>query len=270
MARPAERDDSPAENSPVEALRVPELTAGGHRTLAEQAFARLHQAIVTGALAPGLRLPIEDLATSMNMSPMPVREALRRLDAAGLVENVPHRGARVTDLSLKDLHEVYEARLALEPLTVRRAAARFTEDDHSEVRRLLDEHADATQGGDPVRIWSTHTAFHFGLYDAAGSRWLLRLIRPLWESSERYRYATIGVQAKLDRRRREHEAILAACAANDAEGAAVRLHNHLVHTANSVAHEMGSAELFEVSPEPTLRLESDVRTARAAPTTSNR
>src|ERR1700722_3202200 len=97
----------------------------GHRTLAEKAFETLHQAIITGLLRPGTRLPIEELAEVLEMSPMPIREAVRRLDGAGLVENIPHRGARVTELSVPDLTEVYEARLALEMLAIRHAAERF-------------------------------------------------------------------------------------------------------------------------------------------------
>ena len=65
----------------------------GHRTLAEKAYETLHAAIITGVLRPGARLPIEELAEHLEMSPMPIREAVRRLDAVGLVENVPHRGA---------------------------------------------------------------------------------------------------------------------------------------------------------------------------------
>jgi DNA-binding GntR family transcriptional regulator len=57
----------------------------GHRTLAEKAFDTLHQAIITGRLRPGTRLPIEELAEVLEMSPMPIREAVRRLDGAGLV-----------------------------------------------------------------------------------------------------------------------------------------------------------------------------------------
>src|SRR5947207_9498928 len=100
-------------------------SSSGHRTLAEKAFETLHSAIITGRLRPGARLPIEELAELLEMSPMPIREAVRRLDAAGLVENIPHRGARVTELSVTDLAEVYEARLALEMLAIRRAAERF-------------------------------------------------------------------------------------------------------------------------------------------------
>ena len=73
------------------------------------------------------------------MSPMPIREAVRRLDAAGLVENIPHRGARVTELSITDLAEVYEVRLAVEVLAIRRAAERFTDADAEHARRCLQE-----------------------------------------------------------------------------------------------------------------------------------
>src|SRR4051812_47077111 len=102
--------------------------AGGPPTPAQKALDAPHHAIPSGRLSPGERLPIEDLAEVLDMSAMPIREAVRRLDAAGLVENIPHRGARVTELSIDDLAEVYEARLALEPLAVQRAAARFDEE----------------------------------------------------------------------------------------------------------------------------------------------
>src|ERR1700742_5133073 len=111
-----------------------EPSGGRHRTLAEKAFETLHQAIMAGRLAPGLRLPIEDLAAALEMSPMPIREALRRLDSAGLVENIPHRGARVTELTVDDLAEVYEARVALEVLAIRRAAERFSDADEARCR----------------------------------------------------------------------------------------------------------------------------------------
>jgi DNA-binding GntR family transcriptional regulator len=225
--------------------------AGGHRTLAERAFATLHEAIVTGVLTPGERLPIEDLAEVLEMSPMPIREALRLLDSVGLVENIPHRGARVTELSIDDLREVYEARLALEPLAVRHAAENFTDEDASRATDALAAHVKASRQRDLGRIWSTHTAFHFALYDAAKSRWMSRLIRPLWESSERYRFAMLPVRMNLDKRRSEHELILQACVGHDAPAAARELHNHLARTANLIANQMAGADLFELLPAET-------------------
>jgi DNA-binding GntR family transcriptional regulator len=206
---------------------------------------------VTGVLAPGARLPIEELAELLEMSPMPIREALRQLDSAGLVENVPHRGARVTELSTEDLREVYEARLALEPLAVSRAAEKFTQEDAARARELLEAHVKAyTRRPDLRLVWSTHTAFHFALYDAGRSRWMSRLIRPLWETSERYRFAMLPVRLNLDQRRFEHERILEACAQHDPVAAARELHDHLARTANLIARQMGSEELFELHPAP--------------------
>ena len=173
--------------------------AGGHRTLAEKAFASLHDAILNGELTPGERLLIEELAEQLDMSPMPIREALRRLDAVGLVELLPHKAARVTELSVEDLAEVYEARLALEPLAVRAAAARFTDEAPSSLRSLARHVRLPGRRGCPA-AWAAHTAFHFALYHAAGSRWLIRLITPLWETSERYRIAR-PVQRSLDERK---------------------------------------------------------------------
>jgi DNA-binding GntR family transcriptional regulator len=222
---------------------------GGHRTLAEKAFATLHDAIVTGALTSGRRLLIEELAEQLEMSPMPIREALRRLDAVGLVEHVPHRGARVTELSIDDLAEVYEARLALEPLAVRHAAERFTDEDAERASQSLARHVEAYRRNDVAQAWVSHTEFHFALYRAAGSRWLLRLITPLWESSERYRLAHGSVQRSLDDRRREHERILEACVQREPELAAAELHNHLALTANLLSRKMGGGELFAI-PEP--------------------
>lgn len=222
------------------------VTQGGHRTLAEKAFTALHAGIVTGGLTPGQRLRIEELAELLEMSPMPIREALRRLDSVGLVEQVPHRGARVAELSIDDLREVYEARLALEPLAVRHAAERFTEEDAELAGECLARLAEIYGGDDVREVWAAHTDFHFALYRAAGSRWLLRLITPLWESSERYRIASLPMQRSLDERRKEHDRILEACAKRDPELAAAELNNHLALTANQLSQDMGGGQLFEL------------------------
>jgi len=224
-----------------------------HRTLAEKAYAELHEAIIAGRIAPGERLPIEELAERMAMSPMPVREALRRLDAAGLVEHVPHRGARVRELSVDDLREVYEVRLQLEPLAVAHAAERFTEADARRAAGALARHVASYRGGGTVHeTFAAHTEFHFALYEAARSRWLVRLITPLWESSERYRLALPPrYRRALEERRAEHERVLAACVERDPERAARELHDHLARTANRVGARMGAeADLFALTGDP--------------------
>jgi DNA-binding GntR family transcriptional regulator len=222
----------------------------GHRTLAEKAFEALHQAIITGQLRPGTRLPIEELAEVLEMSPMPIREAVRRLDSAGLVENIPHRGARVTELSITDLAEVTEARLALEVLAIRRAAERF-DDRHEAVARERLTALSGSPDDNSAATSAAHAAFHFALYDASDSAWLLRLIRPIWETAERY-CLEVPQCRQLVGRRHEHEAILGACVAHDADRAAISLHDHLATTANSISVAMGGEKLFALEA-PTLQ-----------------
>ena len=216
---------------------------GEHRTLAEKAFISLHRAILTGGLEPGARLLIDDLAETLGMSAMPVREAVRRLGAMGLVVNVPHKGARVTELSVQDLREVYEARLVLEPLAIYRAAMVFTDEDASQARIALDAMSEQPVGS--IEHWSAHSLFHLGLYRAGGSSWLMRLIQPLWESSERYRLA-LSPKHVEGARRDTHEKILQACLNHDDGHAAFELYNHLASTANATSSAMGGDELFRL------------------------
>jgi DNA-binding GntR family transcriptional regulator len=240
---------SKAQNSD-ETLRQLASRDGGHRTLAERAFNALHDAIITGILAPGERLPIDRLAEDLETSPMPIREALRRLDSVGLVTNIPHRGATVAELSVPDLKEIYELRLTLEPVAIGKAAARFTDAETAVAKEALDALAKAIKTEEPVAVWTAHTEFHFSLYRTARSPWLMRSITPLWQSSERYRFAS-RVETGLAKRSREHKEIFDACADNQPALASTLLYNHLARTANLVAKEMdGTKELFELQSVP--------------------
>jgi len=231
------------------------------RTLADRAFAQIHNAIVSGDLAPGERLPIEELGERLGMSPMPIREALRQLDNVGLVQNVPHRGAAVRELSLEDLKGLYEARLALEPLAIKHAAERCTEDDAVSIRNAFLTLKALGSSGASADGWVAHRKFHYALYRAARSEWLTRLITPLWESSQRYRLAT-PVKWTLERRSSEHEAMLEATVAHEPEKAAAILHDHLATTANEVARDMGEGDLFElINPSAMAKLEAPTQPA---------
>jgi DNA-binding GntR family transcriptional regulator len=220
-----------------------------HRTLAERALADLHEAILSGELEPGTPLRLEHLARTLDMSPMPVREAIRQLERLGLAEHVPHRGARVSRLSIADLRDTWEARLAVETLAIRHTAERFTADDAETAAYHLGEHVRAYKADDLRRARTAHAEFHLGLYAASGSTWLPRLIRPLWENSERYRVASLYSRRELERRRREHERILDACVAHDPDDAEGALRAHLVVTANIVARRMGERDLFPASKQ---------------------
>jgi DNA-binding GntR family transcriptional regulator len=217
-----------------------------HQTMAEAAVAELREAIYSGELPAGTPLRLEELARSLGMSISPVREAVRRLEALGLAVHAPHRGAWVSELAIEDLHDTYEVRLTLETLAVRRAATRFTDAEADAARDFLDQYATAHRRGDTREARRAHTDFHFTLYAAAGSDWLVRVIRPAWENAERYRAVSLHRRGTLGQRQREHARILDACARRDPDAAAAELHRHLAATANLVARQMGADELFPV------------------------
>jgi DNA-binding GntR family transcriptional regulator len=215
---------------------------GMHRTLAETAAAELHHMILSGELPGGTPLRLEELATRLRMSQMPVREGLRRLETLGLVDIIPHRGAWVRETSLDDVRDTYETRLAVETMAVRAAAERFTGRDVELAREALDELAELEPGGDQIAARRAHTDFHFTVYRAGGSRWLARAIEPLWQNSERYRFGRSRTPEALARQRDEHEAILDACAAHDAAAAEAALQEHLRGSLRRITDAMTAGE----------------------------
>jgi len=216
-----------------------------HRTMAEAALERLREAIILGELTPGTPLRLEDLARSLGTSISPIREAVRQLEALGLAEHVPHHGAKVVGLEIEELRELFSIRLALETMAVRRAAQLFGADDEQAARSHLAALEDARLGGDARAAVRAHTAFHFALYEAARSSWLLRLIRPAWDSCERYRPVLLGPGGSSQGRHAEldHE-LLGACTAHDSDRAAAALHAHLELASDIYEVELAGQSIF--------------------------
>lgn len=216
-----------------------------HRTMAEAALERLREAIILGELTPGTPLRLEDLARSLGTSISPIREAVRQLEALGLAEHVPHHGAKVVGLEIEELRELFSIRLALETMAVRRAAQLFGAEDEQAARSHLAALEDARRRGDARAAVRAHTAFHFALYEAARSGWLLRLIRPAWDSCERYRPVLLGSGGSSQDRHAEldHE-LLEACAAHDPDRAAAALHAHLELASDIYQVELAGQSIF--------------------------
>jgi DNA-binding GntR family transcriptional regulator len=213
--------------------------------MAEFALEQLREAIILGELPAGTPLRLDELARSLGMSISPIREAVRQLEALGLAKHVPHQGARVLDFDVDELRDLFEVRLALESIAVRRAAERFTEADATVARAHLDR-LDATRGAGDVReTMRAHTAFHFALYEASQTSWLLGLIRPAWDRSERYRPALLSSAGEpQDRHRELDERLLARCIAQDPAGAALALYEHLELASLFFETELGGQGIF--------------------------
>jgi len=222
----------------------PLAAAPRHRTMAEAALERLREAIIMGELTPGTPLRLEDLARTLGMSISPIREAVRQLEALGLAEHVPHHGAKVMGLDVEELRELFSIRLALEGMALRRAAELFTDADAAAARGNLAAYDEARRRDDVRNAVSSHRAFHFSLYEAARSAWLLRLIRPAWDSCERYRPILLMKGAVQDRHEELDVELLSACEAHDGARAGAALHAHLETAAEIYAVELKGRSIF--------------------------
>lgn len=200
------------------------------RTLSDLAYITLRDAIITSRLEPGLHLRQEDLAQRFGMSVIPIREALRRLESAGLVEIPPHRGATVVALSKAEFAEVCELRLDLEIPAIRRAAQRFDEVDADLAVEELALWRAAIVERQASAAAQAHQRFHLRLYRAHYSTWLSRQLVPLWETYSRYWYALRSREDWSDRSWEGdagHQLLLDRCRAHDAKGAAETMRRHL-------------------------------------------
>jgi DNA-binding GntR family transcriptional regulator len=214
--------------------------------MAEYALEQLREAIIMGELQAGTPLRLDELARSLGMSISPIREAVRQLEALGLAKHVPHQGARVVAFDVDDLRDLFEVRLALESLAVRRAAVRVTSAEVDGARGSLDELDEARRVGDVLAAMRAHTDFHFTLYDACGAPWLLQMIRPAWDRTERFRPALFSAAGELQDRHREIDGrLLDAVSAGDADRAAATLFEHLDLAGRFYGPELGDRGIFE-------------------------
>lgn len=233
--RRRDEDGNGASATGVASVGAPLVSRPARQTAGDQAEEAVFEAIMDGKIPPGSPLRLQELAEQLGMSIMPVREALRRLEGLGLVEIVAHKGAWVRPLTLEDLHDTYFTRLNLECLAMRTAAGRLTAEDAAAARAALDEHVAARGRGDQVGARNAHERFHFTMYRACGSDWLVRSIGPAWRNSERYRVESMRNPAHVARRAEEHGQMLKALEEGDAEGAVALLHSHLLSSVELVA-----------------------------------
>lgn len=188
------------------------------------------------------------------MSQMPIREAIRRLSVVGLVQQAPHRSAYVTRVSRGDLLDTFQIRIALEALTVGLAVEQWTDATAREAAASLSRAAHAERIEDFDAVWAADQEFHLAIYNAARSPWLIRLITPLWETSERYHRLAGSPMRAFSQRHAEHLSILDACILRDTELAASRLCEHLVLGANLLATRIDGTGVFSLTEQRQIAL----------------
>ncbi|TGD95260.1 FCD domain-containing protein [Methylobacterium nonmethylotrophicum] len=204
------------------------------RTLSDDAIRGLHEDIVAGRFQPGEKLKPEDLKTRYAVGTSPIREALLRLSAEGLVLSEGQRGFRVPPTSEAELDDIADVRCTLSDMALRRAVARG--DDEWEARIVAAFHRLQVLVQPMIEDPDTHRDqweqrnrdFHAALEEGCGSPWLLHFSNIAYSQSERYRRRFVHYPVLLPKAQEEHAAIMEAALARDAETACRHLLAHIM------------------------------------------
>jgi DNA-binding GntR family transcriptional regulator len=202
-------------------------------TKRDQIVDELRRLISSGDLARGDRLPQDELARRFNASITPVREALRLLEAEGLVVAEPHRGVRVAGVDLERIKGLYVLRRLAEGYAMRRVVQRLSPRDIAEVTALLDQMQATIEAGDLAAVRDMNRQFHFFFYERCGMAALCDEIRVIWRSFPWD--LRLNSMSRLEASHREHLEILAAVKAGDVSAAAAATERHIQHGYLSIA-----------------------------------
>jgi DNA-binding GntR family transcriptional regulator len=200
------------------ALRALLQESGAAGTTADAAYLALRQGILQGELAPGERLRSDALANELKVSRTPVREALRKLEAEGLVAR-SGSGLIVREFSEKDLTELFYVREALEGMAARLAAENATPSEIAEIRELLDDMDSVRQRGDVAALRPLTGEFHRLICRAAHNDRLLQSLKSLLEHVRQMQTSTLYVEGRPAEALKEHRNLLRAIEARDADRA---------------------------------------------------
>lgn len=216
------------------------MTTPVYRTKKEVVIEVIREAILSGELEPGDRLLQLELAERFNVSPTPVREALQQLEAEGVLVRSPHKGVRVADVKLEDAREIYLIRSVLEALATRLAVPHLEAGDVEQLQALQADIVNQIEQGQLMELRRLNQEFHMLIYQSAHLPKLFQLIRNLWTQFPWDTLYVLPGRAKASAV--EHQKLIDAIAAGDADLAAQRMQAHIDHGATALADYLTSTQ----------------------------
>lgn len=202
----------------------------------------LRTAIIRGEIEEGQTLRQDAIAKMFNVSRIPVREALKQLEASGLVTSVRYKGVVVSRISTDEIREIFDFRATVEPKLIAHAVPRMTPQAIAHAQELCDSFAQETDG---VRWGDLNRQFHSSLYVDADLPYFFAASEAANDRIERYVRAQLSLAHGRERAIAEHQQIVDACLTGDAERAAELTRQHILRAARSLTRvideEVGKA-----------------------------
>ena len=196
---------------------------------------KLRDRIIRGEIPEGSQLRQDAIATQYKVSRIPVREALRQLDAEGLITIVPNRGAVVPALSPDDVEELFSIRALLEPEVLALSIPSLTDQDFSEADAVLRRYVSELRREDHLSAWGRlNWQFHSILYSRANQPRFMAIIRNVNNSGERYTRLQLYLTHGTKRANEEHHEILELCRKRDVPAACKLLRQHIRYAGESL------------------------------------
>ena len=208
------------------------------RPLRQVVAGQLRSMILGGELKPGERLVEGQLAERLGVSRNPVREAMRSLEATGLIEVVPRRGAHVCAIDKCEVHHIQRIRMLVEGYAVEQAAVRQDPESIGRILRCLENGRAATERGDAVTAAVYHRDFHIAVEQAAGIPFLRQVLDPLRQQTELV--FSVVTDERGDITWEEHEAIYDAVASGNADCAKELIREHITNALASFEHAVAT------------------------------
>ncbi|WP_085026403.1 GntR family transcriptional regulator [Ensifer aridi] len=195
----------------------------------------IRDSIVDGTLDEGEPIRQDDVARMFNVSKIPVREALKRLEAEGLVAFQRNKGAVVTSMSEPEIVQIFEVRAILESSALRFSIPHMTDRTFDRAQAYCDAFAEETNVG---RWAELNWQFHSCLYEDAQRPYLVNMIRSVNDRIERYLRVQLSLSKGQEIAAREHRQILDLCRQRDIEGAAKLVHDHIMRACESLMNHL--------------------------------
>ncbi|MCG9696347.1 GntR family transcriptional regulator [Shewanella sp. Isolate11] len=210
-------------------------TSNVHVTRTQVVVEAIREKILSGDIAAGKPLRQSALAQSLNVSRIPIREALVQLEAEGLVKFEAHKGATVTVLSAEQVTELFELRALIETDLLQKAMLNMTDAILDKAQAYLDELETAFKNQDSISSWSVlNTKFHSCLYEAANRPHTLEVVHGLNTNCDRYIRLQLLTEGGIPKAEQEHKQLLEYCRKKDIAKATMLLKTHILHAAETI------------------------------------
>ncbi|PCI87628.1 MAG: GntR family transcriptional regulator [Hyphomicrobiales bacterium] len=205
------------------------------RTLADESFNLLKQRIISGFYKPDHALRQDELAKELGVSRIPLREALLKLEADGLIDILAHKGGIVRALSFDKAQELFDLRILIECDLIVKSVPKMTSENFANAEIALKEFDKIALNEENIEDWTElNWQFHYKLYEAAEKEETIKILKSLHSNCDRYIRKQLLVAGAGNQAHKQHMKLLEYCKSGDVSAAVGELKSHITEVFNGI------------------------------------